>query len=214
VTLPFKHRAYRLSARRTQRAEQAQAVNTLTFAGSEAAGDNTDGVGLVRDLTRNVGCRVSRQRVLLLGAGGAAYGVCGALLEEGPSALIIANRTREKAEALCAHFMPFRRHASLEAASYDALSGHAFEIVINATSAGLDDAMPPLPSGVFAAGALAYDMVYGKATPFLAYAERSGARTADGLGMLVEQAAESFYVWHGARPRTAPVIALLRSGEP
>ena len=214
VTLPFKHRAYALAQQRTERAEQANAVNTLGFADKAISGDNTDGIGLVRDLTANLGCTVRGHRVLLMGAGGAAYGVCGSLLEQNPSALTIANRTRDKADALRGRFASSKGSVRLDTASYDELSGRLFDVVINATSAGLLDAMPPLPVTVFASGALAYDMVYGKKTPFLAYAERAGARVSDGLGMLVEQAAESFYVWRGKRPLTAPVIALLRSGEP
>ena len=214
VTLPFKHRAYALAHERTQRATQAQAVNTLTFLSGRIAGDNTDGIGLVRDITENLGCAVRARRILLMGAGGAAYGVCGPLLDEDPAALVVANRTIGKAEALCAHFRRVHERGHVMAATgYADLSAERFDIVINATSAGLDDAMPPLPAGVFASHALAYDMVYGKATPFLEFARREGARAADGAGMLVEQAAESFYVWRGVRPDTAPVIALIETPQ-
>jgi shikimate dehydrogenase len=212
VTVPFKHRAYAMAQRRSARAEQAGAVNTLTFSGGEIAGDNTDGVGLVRDLTLNLGCALRGRRVLVMGAGGAAYGVCGPILDEEPAALVVANRTVEKAVELAQHFgLLFPRAAALSAARYEDLGGAAFDLVINGTSAGLSDTMPALPRGVFGAGSLAYEMVYGKATPFMAFAAGEGARIADGLGMLVEQAAESFYIWRGVRPQTASVIAQLRA---
>jgi shikimate dehydrogenase len=211
VTVPFKHRAYALASRSSRLAEEARAANTLVFDADETVGHNTDGVGLVRDLTDNLGCAIRGRRVLVMGAGGAAYGVCGPLLEAAPAALVVANRTPEKAVELATRFAALFPDASeLAGAAYAELARREFDIVINATSAGLSGDMPALPAGVFARGALAYDMVYGKATPFLAAAVRAGARTADGLGMLVEQAAESFYLWRGMRPDTAPVIELLR----
>jgi shikimate dehydrogenase len=191
------------------RARQAGAVNTLCFESAGIRGENTDGVGLVRDLTVNLGCAIAGRRVLLLGAGGASFGVCGPLLDPQPAALVIANRTADKAAALAQRFSGYYPRADVAGAGYDALAG-AFDIVINATSAGLSGEMPPLAKQAFARDALAYDMVYGRATPFLELAAGCGARTADGLGMLVEQAAESFYIWRGVRPETAPVIALLR----
>jgi shikimate dehydrogenase len=150
--------------------------------------------------------------VLLAGAGGASYGVMEPLLRELPQTLVVANRTLEKAVALAGHFEELGKLATdgVAAKSYDALHGTRFDIVINATSAGLADAMPPLPRGIFAPGALAYDMVYGRRTPFMRFAMDEGARAADGLGMLVEQAAESFFIWRGVRPATAPVIRALR----
>jgi len=211
VTLPFKHQAYALTQERTTRAEQALAVNTLIFESGVIRGDNTDGAGLVRDLHTNLGLMLRGRRILLMGAGGASYGVCGPLLDESPAAVIVANRTLEKASALCRHFESI--HASggvLAARSYEDLRGSPFDLVINATSAGLVGDMPPLPATVFAPGALAYDMVYGRSTPFLELAKGAGAQTADGLGMLVEQAAESFLVWRGVRPDTRPVIEMLR----
>ena len=211
VTVPFKHRAYALATGRSVRAEQAQAVNTLKLGGSGIFGDNTDGVGLVRDLTRNLGCRIAGARVLLLGAGGASYGVCGPLLDETPALLAIANRTAGKAAALAERFAARYPQAQVCGGGYADIDGE-FDVVINATSAGLTGDLPPLAAGVFGRDALAYDMVYGTTTPFLEMGRRAGARIADGLGMLVEQAAESFYVWRGVRPDTAPVIALLRSG--
>jgi shikimate dehydrogenase len=200
-----------MAQRRTDRAELAQAVNTLSFDGPEILGDNTDGAGLVRDLTSNLGCELHSRRILLMGAGGAAYGVCGPLLRCNPAELVIANRTVQKAAALCERLKSVKAAATVvRPVSYVELAGQTFDVVINATSAGLADAMPPLPTGVFASGALAYEMVYGKVTPFVEFARREGARAADGLGMLVEQAAESFFVWRGVRPQTASVIEHLR----
>jgi shikimate dehydrogenase len=210
VTLPFKHRAFALAGERSARAVEAEAANTLVFRERHVAADNTDGVGLVRDLAANLGCTLNGARILLLGAGGAAYGVCGPLLEEGPSRLVVANRTLGKAVALCERFRTTHHGVSIGAVGYGVLAREQFDVVINATSAGLAAECPPIPAGVFAAGALAYEMVYGRVTPFLDFAQREGARIADGLGMLVEQAAESFFIWRAVRPETAPVIALLR----
>jgi len=211
VTLPFKHEAWNLSEP-SGMAVDANAVNTLKFDGGRILGYNTDGIGLVRDLDQNLHCTVAGKRVLLMGAGGASYGVVEPLLREGPRELVIANRNLDKAQELVGHF---RKVAGLDARRiswqpYDALPRARFDIVINATSAGLAGTMPALPEGVFAPLALAYDMVYGRATPFLKFAAGQGARTADGLGMLVEQAAESFFIWRGVRPATASVIAMLK----
>jgi len=207
VTVPFKLEAFRYANELTERARLAEAVNTLTFDGDRVLGDNTDGAGLVRDVTVNLGIAIRGKRVLLMGAGGAARGVILPILREGPSLLFIVNRTADKAVALAAQFAP---RGPIRGGGYDALAGQAFDVVVNATSSGLSDELPPLPEGVFAPGALAYDMMYGKETPFMAFARARGARVADGLGMLVEQAAEAFYLWRGVRPETAPVIALLR----
>ena len=209
VTLPFKGEAFGFANRCSDRARAAQAVNTLKFEDDAIFGDNTDGVGLVNDLMHNLGCVIAGRRVLLLGAGGAARGVVGPLLERQPARLVLANRTLAKAQLLAQDF-----GGEFEAGAYAALAGRHFDIVINATSASLSGALPPLPSGVFAHGALAYDMMYGKGdTPFLAFARREGAASfSDGLGMLVEQAAESFFIWRGLRPDTAPVLKLLRLG--
>lgn len=209
VTVPFKEQAFTLATRRTPRAEAAGAVNTLHFQGAEVLGDNTDGAGLVADLMRNLGVDLKRRRILLMGAGGAARGVVLPLLERGPSALFIANRTAERAVDLAARF---RNAGPVRGGGYDALAGSVFDIIINATAASLAGELPPLPDGIFAADALAYDMMYGRDTPFLRLARQAGARTADGLGMLVEQAAEAFFLWRGVRPDTAPVIAMLRTG--
>ena len=210
VTLPFKLEAWQLATRRSERAEQAQAANTLRFDGDEIFGDNTDGAGLTRDIEANCGFAIAGKRVLLLGAGGAARGVLLPLIECKPAVLVIANRTFDKARELAQHF---GRWGNCVARRYDELAADAFDLVINATSASVAGELPPLPPGIFAPGALAYDMMYGaKAAPFLAYAQaHDAARAVDGLGMLVEQAAESFFVWRDVRPQTAPVIAALRA---
>ena len=212
VTLPFKHEAWRLAVVRSGFALVAGAVNTLSFQGESIVGHNTDGIGLVRDLTRNLRVAVRGKRVLLMGAGGAGYGVMESLLREQPETVVVANRTLEKAIALVGHFEKLQTYAlqGIAARPYEALAGARFDILINATSAGLEGAMPPVPEGVFAAGALAYDMVYARRTPFLEFAQRQGARVSDGLGMLVEQAAESFFVWRGVYPETRSAMAILR----
>ena len=212
VTLPFKHEAWRLAVVRSGFALVAGAVNTLSFQGAGIVGHNTDGIGLVRDLTRNLRVAVRGKRVLLMGAGGAAYGVMESLLREQPETVVVANRTLEKALALVGHFEKLQTYAlqGISARPYEALADARFDILINATSAGLEGAMPPVPEGVFAPGVLAYDMVYARRTPFLEFAQKQGARVSDGLGMLVEQAAESFFIWRGVYPETRSAMAILR----
>ena len=218
VTVPFKEDAFRLAERLTPRAEAAGAVNTLSFEAAAIVGDNTDGAGLVRDLKYNLGCDPAGRRILLLGAGGAARGVILPLLLEGPAELLIANRTEETAARLALELAnSFARLPGCaigvkpESSSYPGLAGRQFDLVINATSAGLSGAALPLPTSVFAPRCVAYEMVYGRETPFMVQARAAGARVADGLGMLVEQAAESFFIWRGVRPHTGPVLAALRS---
>lgn len=204
VTVPFKFDAFRLANQKSERAQTAQAANTLKFDG-EIFGDNTDGVGLVRDIEKNIGVNLKDKCVLLMGAGGASYGVALPLLET-HCMLTVANRTVEKARQLAAAFKGVR------ASGYEDLAGEQFDVIINATSSGLSNELPPLPPTVFSSGALAYDMMYGKETPFMAFARANGAAiVADGLGMLVEQAAEAFYLWRGVMPDTHSVIATLRS---
>ena len=212
VTLPFKHEAWGLVTAHQGDAYTAGAVNTLEFRGAGIIGHNTDGIGLVRDITVNLGYSIEMRRVLLMGAGGASYGVMEPLLREKPDELVVANRTPGKAVALMDHFEKLRKLAprGVAARAYASLRGERFDVLINATSAGLTNEMPPLPEGIVAGDALAYDMVYGKTTPFLEFARARGAQVADGTGMLVEQAAESFFIWRGVRPRTAPVIEMLR----
>ncbi|WP_296895065.1 shikimate dehydrogenase [Thiobacillus sp.] len=204
VTVPFKEAAFKLASRLSPRAQRAGAVNTLVFDADGILGDNTDGAGLVADLTRNLHCTLAGKRILLLGAGGAARGVIEPLLDQQPAALVIANRTVSRAEELAELF-----GRGVRACGFDA-ADTPFDLVINATAASLAGDLPPLSPQVFTADTLAYDMMYGRDTPFLDFARTHGARTADGLGMLVEQAAEAFCLWRGVRPDTAPVIASLR----
>lgn len=205
VTLPFKERAFRYCGGAvSERARAAGVVNTLLFEGADVRGDNTDGTGLLRDLTANLGFAISGRRILLMGAGGAAQGVLVQLIEAGPLRLVIANRTAGKARALA------ERYGAARGGGYQELRGEQFDLLINATSAGLAGEAPPLDPGAFAPGAMGYDMVYGRDTPFLALARAAGAGAHDGSGMLVEQAAESFLLWRGVRPDTATVLAALR----
>jgi shikimate dehydrogenase len=208
VTLPFKVDAFRFCSHRSSRAERAEAVNVLTAEGNGVAGDNTDGAGLVVDLTVNLHLSLANRRILLVGAGGAARGVVAPLLALAPAELVIANRTAAKAEDLAARFASLGRVAAVD---LGAVAG-PFDLVVNATSASTRGASLALPEGLWNDGVLAYDMAYGpSAAPFLSRARAAGARTSDGLGMLVEQAAEAFLIWRGVRPDTAPVIASLRA---
>jgi len=204
VTVPFKEQAFALADGLSARAEAAGAVNTLSFDGGIMLGDNTDGIGLVRDLGDNLGMALAGKRILLLGAGGAARGVILPLMECAPAELLIANRTAARAVELADRF-------GCRGCGFDSLGGQSFDLVINATSASLAGDAPALPPGIYAPGGLAYDMMYGRDTPFLQAARAEGAHTADGLGMLVEQAAEAFSVWRGVRPDAAPVIGMLRN---
>lgn len=206
VTVPLKAEAAALAGRLSPRAQRARAVNTLSWAEDVLVGDNTDGVGLIRDLRENHGLALSGSRVLLVGAGGAAFGIAGPLLDEGVAQLAIVNRTPERAQDLAAS-LGDDRILILSAADCDT----PFDYVINATAAGLSGSLPALPGAVFRQ-AVAYDLMYGpRAEGFLSHARGCGARLAfDGLGMLVEQAAESFFLWHGVRPPTGPVLHRLR----
>lgn len=211
VTVPFKLDALQFVNRPSGRAHDAGAVNTLSFLGNEIRGDNTDGVGLVCDIQQNLGVKVTGKRVLLLGAGGAAQGVLHPLLNELPVQLVVANRTLDKAQAIIKKILSVEHRAfTLTAHAFDDLANAQFDIVINATSTGLTDTALPIPSSIFAKGCLAYDMMYGRETPFMQQAREAGAQVADGLGMLVEQAAEAFYIWRSVRPLTLPVIQQLR----
>ena len=214
VTVPFKHEARKITTVFPgDNAGDADAVNTIKLEADGWVGYNTDGIGLVTDIERNLGFPIRGKRILLMGAGGASYGVMSPVLAQRPQLLVVANRTPDKADTLVRHFHRLRTLApgGFSAMSYAGLAETQFDLVINATSAGLGGGMPPLPEGLFAPEALAYDMMYGRDTPFLAFARRHGARAVDGLGMLVEQAAESFRIWRGMRPQTAPVLAQLRS---
>lgn len=212
VTVPFKLDACALATELTARAQAAGAVNTLRFDGDTILGDNTDGAGLVADIVRNAGVSIGGKRILLLGAGGAARGVVLPLLEQAPQQLFIANRTVATAEALVAQFKGALSHPDqLRAGSFAQPEGQ-FDIVINATSASLAGDLPPVPVTVFGSDTLALDMMYGaQATVFMDFAAQHGAQMRDGLGMLVEQAAEAFHVWRGVRPQTRDLLAQLRS---
>jgi len=212
ITLPFKRKAWDMAHSHVGSALDAEAVNTIALNADQLIGYNTDGLGLVTDIEKNLDFSIAGKRVLLMGAGGATYGVMQPVLEQRPERLVVANRSLDKAVGLVGHFQKFKDFVlgGISAAPYQALGRDQFDLVINATSAGLSGEMLPLPQGVFAPGSLAYDMVYGLDTPFLKFARLHDARAVDGLGMLVEQAAESFYIWRGVRPQTAPVIALLR----
>ena len=209
VTVPFKQQAWEIADCLSERAEAAGAVNTLTHRDNALYGDNTDGAGLVRDLTRNHGVELENKRLLMLGAGGAARGVILPLLEQRPASLHIANRTVLRAQELVERFGEF---GDLSASGFDALHGN-FDVIINATAAGLDDQVPPLPDNIIDRHTLCYDMMYSSGpTAFVRYCNgHNAAKALDGLGMLVEQAAESFRLWRGVMPDTLPVIEALRS---
>jgi shikimate dehydrogenase len=209
VTVPFKQEAFRAANVLSERASAAGAVNTLSFQAGTILGDTTDGMGLVRDLSVNLGVGLQGLRILLIGSGGAARGVIAPLLSEKPARLAIVNRTVAKADELATSFAKL---GPIEVTSFGQLGEATFDIVINATSIGLSDDALALSDKLFAEGALAYDMMYGKGlTRFLSQAAAAGGRTADGLGMLVEQAAESFFIWRGVRPDTRPVLEALRA---
>ncbi len=210
VTVPFKQEAFNLAVHLSERAKLAQAVNTLIFRTDGIHGDNTDGAGLLRDIEINLDHPLTGQRILLLGAGGAARGVIMPLLAARPASLTIVNRTAARAHDLARQFGHW---GEVTACDYSELDDRPFDVIINATSSSLQNDLPPVPESIFAGTGLVYDMMYGKEpTLFLRHAAQHGAAcVADGLGMLVEQAAESFYLWRGVRPDTAPVIAQLRS---
>ena len=211
VTVPFKEDAWALAAQRSARAERAGAVNTLVLHDSgKHFGDNTDGAGLVRDLRDNNGATLQHARLLLVGAGGAARGVIEPLLQERPQLLVIANRTAGKAVELARGFCDL---GHVEGCGLPDLEGQPFDIVINATAASLSGEVPALPDSIVTPQSWCYDMMYSDhPTAFMDWSlARGAARALDGLGMLVEQAAESFYLWRKIRPDSTPVIAMLRN---
>jgi shikimate dehydrogenase len=212
VTVPFKFEAAMLAARRSPRAELAQACNTLRFDAEGIFGDNTDGIGLASDIAHNAGIDIAGRDILLVGAGGGASGVLGPLVEGRPRRIVVANRTAAKAETL------IERHMALASANGVALQSNtldvagAFDVIVNATATSMSGAAVPVPASVLKPGALACDMMYGPAAQgFLRWASENGAVPRDGLGMLVEQAAEAFLVWRGVRPPSARVLAELRA---
>jgi len=209
ITVPFKLDAYEFAGALTPRAQRAGAVNTLAAqADGIILGDNTDGIGMVHDM-HNLGWELESRRVLVLGAGGAVRGVLQPLLAEHPSLVVIANRTVSKAQELAAQFHDL---GEVKAKSYEQLEGGRFDLIINGTSASLNGDLPPLPANLLAPDACCYDMMYGaEPTVFMRWARENGAaKIADGLGMLVGQAAEAFYVWRHIRPEVIPVITALR----
>lgn len=209
ITVPFKVEAFQFAQELTPRARRAGAVNTLAIqADGKILGDNTDGIGMVHDM-HNLGWDIQGKRVLILGAGGAVRGILQPLLEEHPAQIVIANRTLSKAQELVAEFHDL---ADISACEFIHLAGEQFDLVINGTSASLSGDLPPLPEHLLKPGACCYDMMYGaEPTVFLKWAMENGAaKTADGLGMLVGQAAEAFYLWRHIRPEVIPVITSLR----
>ena len=213
VTVPFKFEALALAPRRSERATLAGAANTLRFDAEGWWADNTDGIGLMRDLEQGAGRPMAGQRVLLVGAGGAGAGVLGPLIERAPAEVVVANRTVARALDLVErHAALARRYGVRLAACGLEAPGEAFDVVINASASSLGGEAAPVPAAVLRPGCLAVDLMYGAAArPFLAWAEAHGATGRDGLGMLVEQAAEAFALWRGVRPSTAPVLAAIRA---
>ncbi|MDP3609805.1 MAG: shikimate dehydrogenase [Methylophilus sp.] len=204
VTVPFKFEAFHLCDSLSTRAKTAGAgaVNTLVNINGSIHGDNTDGVGLRNDIEQNLDFEIANKHILILGAGGAAHGILNSLI--GASSITIANRTYERALELVMAL----RNCEAKASTFEALE-RPYDLIINATSAGLSDTVLPIPNIIFGENCLAYDMMYGRETPFMKQAREAGAQVADGLGMLVEQAAEAFQIWRGVRPNTLPVIAML-----
>ncbi len=208
ITVPFKQEAYALVDELSERARRAGAVNTISIFDNKLSGDNTDGIGLVNDLLLNHKLTLRNIRILLMGAGGAARGVIAPLLSELPAELVIVNRTAEKAVDLAEAFNDIGK---ISGCGYDDLNNLKFDLIINATAASLQNELPPLPGNIMFDDGCCYDMMYGKPTPFMNWARGQGVQDVyDGLGMLVEQAAEAFYIWRNVRPDTKTVLAALR----
>jgi len=215
ITVPFKREAWKLASKLGPEARQAGAVNTLLM-NTEGllVGHNTDGVGLVRDILQNHAGSIAGKKILLLGAGGAARGVLQPLLAETPAQLLIVNRTASRAHELASDFNTSdNKQTTVTGGGFDDVSGQHFDLIINATAASLQGEVPPLPDETCTASTWCYDMMYSaEPTPFMHWAEQHNAeKSVDGLGMLVEQAAESFFHWRGVRPDTAPVIQTIRT---
>jgi shikimate dehydrogenase len=212
VTVPFKFEAFKFARQHSNRALNAGAANTLTF-NNHVCAENTDGAGIVRDIEENLKVKFSGKSVLLLGAGGAAEGVLHPILEAKPTLLLIANRTLDNALSMVKKIEMQQGHTltTLSGQTFENLKSQQFDIVINATSAGLTDTALPIPHTIFAKGCLAYDMMYGRETPFMKLAYENGAHVADGLGMLVEQAAEAFFIWRRVRPETQSVMQMIKN---
>jgi shikimate dehydrogenase len=213
VTLPFKKEAYQLATKHSGHARIAEAVNTLEFKENEIIGHNTDGIGLVRDLEQNLDTHLKHKKILLIGAGGAAEGVIYSMLEKTPSELTLTNRTIEKSIVIQNKMDVYAKSFDVNLNVIEILKcpHQYFDVIINATSASLINAELHMDPKVFHEGCLAYDMMYGKETSFIEQAKSQGSKTSDGLGMLVEQAAEAFFIWHHIQPTTKSVIESLRS---
>ena len=212
VTLPFKKEAYELASTHSNHAKIAEAVNTFEFKGDGIIGHNTDGIGLVRDLEQNLHVNLNSKKILLIGAGGAAEGVIYSILEKKPTELSLTNRTIEKSNTIQDKMHTYAQSfdVNLNVIEIANLPHHYFDVIINATSASLNDANLNIVDQVFHEGSLAYDMMYSKETTFIKQAKSQASQTSDGIGMLVEQAAEAFYIWHHIKPHTKTVIDLLR----
>ena len=212
VTLPFKKEAYQFAMTHSHHARIAETVNTIEFKDKEIIGHNTDGIGLIRDLEQNLDANLKNKKILLIGAGGAAEGVIYSILETKPSELILTNRTIEKSNMIQnkMHVHAKNFGVNLNVIEFAKLPQQYFDVIINATSASLNKADLGIDSKIFHDKCLAYDMMYGKETPFMKQALSQHARTSDGLGMLVEQAAEAFYIWHHIKPHTKSVINFFR----
>ena len=212
VTLPFKKEAYELVSAHSNHAKIAEAVNTFEFKDNRIIGHNTDGIGLVRDLEQNLDVNLNSKKILLIGAGGAAEGVIYSILEKKPTELTLTNRTLEKSNTIQNKMHAYAQsfNVSLNVIEIAKLPHHYFDVIINATSASLNDANLNIVDQVFHEGSLAYDMMYSKETTFIKQAKSQASQTSDGIGMLVEQAAEAFYIWHHIKPQTQSVIDLLR----
>ena len=208
ITLPFKIKAYELSDDCTINAKTSGAVNTIKVEGNTLIGENTDGIGLVNDLCNNLNQSLKGKEILIIGAGGATQGILKPLLDCGPEKILLANRTKEKSLKLANHFAKYGKVCGF---GLDQIKKKSVDIIINATSASIDGEIPVIANGV-AEGALCYDLMYGMETPFMKWAQTNSAlQVTDGLGMLVEQAASSFYFWHGKTPETQPVINSIRA---
>jgi len=208
-TIPLKELAWAFADHKTERAQLAKAVNTLALQDDGSIlGDNTDGVGLITDLINNHGIKLAERKVLILGAGGATRGIIKPLLEQSVKSIVIANRTLEKAIDLAAEFISL---GNMSGCGFEALNNQQFDLIINATAASLIGQLPPLPADILAENGVCYDLAYSnESTAFVRWGQENKAlKSLDGLGMLVEQAAEAFFIWRGVRPRTEPVIKLL-----
>lgn len=212
VTVPFKFESPRIATSLTPRAELAQASNTLRFDADGILGDNTDGIGLINDIQRNAGVDLAGRDVLLVGAGGAAAGVLGPFIESKPRRIVVANRTPDKARAVVDRHAALAQHHGVEVIASDLSVASSFDVVVNATATSMSGAGVPIAASVLKPNALACDLMYGPAAvDFVTWANENGARGRDGLGMLVEQAAEAFLLWRGVRPPSSPVLAELRA---